>query len=355
MQPPRQNLISELNQRSRAVFSTIVSAYLETGDPMGSQILAHRLEETISPASVRNVMADLEDMGLLYSRHTSGGRLPTDLGLRLFVDGLMEIGSLSDDDRISIEQKCAAAGLSTKEALEEATSAISGLAGCTGLVVAPKSDRGLKHIEFVGIGDGKALVVMVGDEGFVENRLIDLPAGTPLSALTQAANYLNSRLTGKTLDEARLVIQKEISEHRAKLDALTCKLVEAGLATKVEEGRDGASGSSLIIKGHARLLDNVSVVTELEQIRSLFDALDRQELIDLLLDLTKTGDGVQIFIGSQNELFDLTGCAIVTAPISGTNGEIMGAIGVVGPTRINYSRIIPIVDYTAQVVGRVIG
>jgi heat-inducible transcriptional repressor len=348
-------MIAELNDRSRSVFSTIVSTYLETGDPMGSRLVARRLAEGISPASVRNVMSDLEDMGLLYSRHTSGGRLPTDLGLRLFVDGLMEVGSLSDDDRITIEEKCAAVGKSTQEALEEATSAISGLAHCTGLVVAPKSDRGLKHIEFVGLGDGRALVVMVADDGSLENRLIELPPGTPPSVLVQAANYLNARLAGRTLDEARTVIQNEIVQKKAQIDALTFKLVEAGLATRVEGQGEGGAGGSLIIKGHARLLDNVNVVSELEHVRMLFDALDRQELIDLLLDLTKGGDGVQIFIGSENELFDLTGCAIVTAPISGLRGEIMGAIGVIGPTRINYSRIIPIVDYTAQVVGRVIG
>jgi len=355
MQPARNSLIAELNDRSRAVFSTIVSSYLETGEPMGSRILARRLEESISPASVRNVMADLEDMGLLYSRHTSGGRLPTDLGLRLFVDGLMEVGSLSDDERVSIEEKCAAAGKSVKEALEEATSAISGLAHCTGLVVAPKSARALKHLEFVGLGDGRALVVMVAEDGIVENRLIDLPAGTPPTVLVQAANYLNARLAGRTLDEARNVIQLEIADHRAQIDALTRNLVETGLVTWGGEGGNAGTGGSLIIKGHARLLDNVNAVTELEQVRALFDALDREELIDRLLDLTKTGDGVQIFIGSENELFDLTGCAIVTAPFSGSNGEIMGAIGVIGPTRINYSRIIPIVDYTAQVIGRVIG
>ena len=355
MKSARNSLVMELNNRSRSVFTTIVNSYLETGEPMGSRLLARQLEEGISPASVRNVMADLEDMGLLYSRHTSGGRLPTDLGLRLFVDGLMEVGSLSDDERASIEDKCSVAGKSVKEALEEATSAISGLAQCTGLVIAPKSDVALKHIEFVGLGDGRALVVMVAEDGLVENRLIDLPAGTPPSTLVQAANYLNARLTGRTLDEAKNFIQREIIEHRAEIDVLTRKLVEAGLATWGGESGNAGQGGSLFIKGHARLLDNVNAVTELEQVRALFDALDREELLERLLDLTKAGDGVQIFIGAENELFNLSGCAIVTAPFNGSNGDIMGAIGVIGPTRINYSRIIPIVDYTAQVIGRVIG
>jgi heat-inducible transcriptional repressor len=296
-------------------------------------------------------MADLEDMGLLYAPHTSAGRLPTDAGLRLYVDGLLEVGDLTKDERASIEGPCAAAGKTVNEALEEATSALSGLARCAGLVVAPKSDRVLKHAEFVNLGDGRAMVVMLAENGLVENRLIDLPRGTPGSALIQATNYLNARLRGRTLDEARGEIQAEIADHRAQLDALTTKLVEAGLATWAGDG----PGGSLIIKGHAHLLEDVSALADLEHIRTLFEALDTKDLIDRLLELTKSADGVQIFIGSSNDLFDLTGCSLIAAPFTGSRNQVIGAIGVIGPNRINYARIVPLVDYTAQVIGRMVG
>lgn len=345
------SIIGELNERSREIFREIVSNYLATGEPTGSRTLSRRLLDPISPATVRNVMADLEDMGLLYAPHTSAGRLPTEAGLRLFVDGLLEIGNLSDDERENIESQCAAAGRSVTEALEEATSALSGLARCTGLVVAPKLDRALRHTEFVNLGGGRALVVMVNEDGFVENRLIDLPQGTPASALVQATNYLNARLLGRTLEEARGAILREIEEDRAQLDALTSKVVQAGLATPAGEGPE----ASLIIKGHAHLLEDVSALADLEHIRNLFEALDTKDLIARLLEITKDADGVQIFIGAEDNLFNLTGCSLIAAPFTGRSEKIIGAIGVIGPTRINYARIVPIVDYTARVVGRLVG
>jgi heat-inducible transcriptional repressor len=345
-----QGIIGALNERSRAVFSDIVTSYLDTGDPIGSRTVSRRLTEQLSPASVRNVMADLEEMGLLYAPHTSAGRLPTELGLRLFVDGLLEIGSLTDDERDSFESQRAGSGKTVNEALEEATLALAGLSRCAGLVVAPKIDRALKHIEFVSLGDGRALVVMVADDGSVENRVIDLPVGTPPSALVQASNYLNARLTGRTINQAQSLIETEMLQHRTRLDELTQKLVRAGLATRA--GGDGPG--ALIIKGQARLLDDVNALADLESVRALFDALDTKDLIGRLLGLTQEGDGVQIFIGSDNKFFNLAGCAMVAAPLTGSNGNIVGAVGVIGPARINYARIIPIVDYTAKVVQQVI-
>lgn len=344
-------IIGELNERSRTVFTEIVSSYLDNGEAMGSRTLSRRLVEPLSPATIRNVMADLEEMGLLYSQHTSAGRMPTEAGLRLFVDGLLQVGSLTDEERENIESQCMTAGKTVNEALEEATSALSGLSRCAGLVVAPKNDRPLKHVEFVSLGDGRALVVMVAEDGFVENRIIEMPVGTPPSALVQAANYLNARLVGRTIDEARRTIEEEIADHRAQIDVLTSKLVQAGLAMW---GGDGDS-SPLIIKGHARLLDDVNAVADLERVRALFDALDTRDLLGRLLDVTKSAGGVQIFIGAENELFNMAGCAMVAAPFAGTRGEIVGAIGVIGPARINYARIIPIVDHTAKVVSRLIG
>jgi heat-inducible transcriptional repressor len=345
------SIIGELNERSRMVFSEIVSSYLENGEPLGSRTLSRRLVEPLSPATIRNVMADLEEMGLLYAQHSSAGRMPTDLGLRMFVDGLLQVGSLTDDERETIETQCVAAGKTVNDTLAEATTALSGLSRCAGLVIAPKSDRALKHIEFVSLGDGRALVVMVAEDGFVENRIIEMPLGTPPSALVQAGNYLNARLVGRTIDEARRRVEDEITDHRAQIDALTGKLVQAGLATWSGDNEQG----SLIIKGHARLLDDINAVTDLEQVRALFDALDTRDLLGRLLDLTKTAGGVQIFIGAENDLFNVAGCAMVAAPFAGARGEIVGAIGVIGPARINYARIIPIVDYTAKVVGKLVG
>jgi heat-inducible transcriptional repressor len=343
--------IAELDERSRAVFRAIVETYVETGEPMGSRTLSRLLPHQLSPATIRNVMADLEDVGLLYAPHTSAGRLPTEAGLRLFVDGLLERGNLSEEDRRAIEARCAGNNVSLSQALEEASSLLSGLSRCAGLVVAPTIDRPLKHIEFVNIGDGRALVVLVTEDGMVENRIIQVPLGTPPSALVQAANYLNARLAGRTLVDARATVQTELDEHRAALDVITTRLVEAGLAT-----RSGENGSgTLIVRGQAHLLQDVAALEDLERIRGLFEALEKRELIVRLLELSNAGEGVQIFIGSQNALFNYSGCSMVVAPYSGSSGKIVGAIGVIGPTRINYARIIPLVDYTAKAVGRLIG
>jgi heat-inducible transcriptional repressor len=351
MEAAPKGLIGALNERSRVIFSEIVNAYLESGEPTGSRTLSRRITDPMSPATIRNVMADLEEMGLLYAPHTSAGRLPTDLGLRLFVDGLLEVGSLSEEDRENIEAQCAAAGKPLKEALEEATTALSGLSRCAGLVIAPKSDRALRHIEFVSLGEGRALVVIVSEDGSVENRVVTLPPGTPPAALSQATNYLNARLAGRTLDEARAAIQREIEDHKAQLDALTAGLVSAGLATWSGEGEE----ASLIIKGHARLLDDVNALADLERVRALFAALDTKDLLSRMLKYTREADGVQIYIGADNKLFNMAGCAMITAPFAGSRGDIIGAIGVIGPARINYARIIPIVDYTAKTIGRLIG
>ena len=351
MELGHQSIISELNERSREIFREIVEEFVKTGEPIGSRTLSRRLLTRLSPATIRNVMADLEDLGLLHAPHTSAGRLPTDAGLRLFVDGLLEIGQLTQDDRADIESRCAVLGKNVEETLAEATTALSGLAGCAGLVAAPRMDRPLKHVEFVSLGDGRALVVMVSDDGIVENRLIDLPVGTPPSALVEASNYLNARLVGRTVDEVRGGIANEIEQRRAELDDLTSRLVEAGLAVWSGE----KPGGSLIVKGQAYLLDDIAALGDLERIRSLFEALETQELLVRLLEVTGGTDGVQIFIGSENPLFNLTGCSMIVAPFAGSGSQVVGAIGVIGPNRINYARIIPIVDYTAKVVSRLVG
>jgi heat-inducible transcriptional repressor len=342
-----------LNDRSREVLKHIVDAYVETGAPVGSRTLSRSLGLGLSPATIRNVMADLEDLGLLFAPHTSAGRLPTDMGLRLFVDGLLEIGNLTKDERAHIESQVAGQGRSLSEVLEEASETISGLSRCAGLVVAPKMGEPLKHIEFVSLGPGRALVVMISVSGVVENRIIDVPAGMPASALVEASNYLSARLTGRTLEEAQTDILKELEQQRAELDQLTSGVVERGLASW--GGASGGRGGALILRGQSQLLEDVNAIEDLQRIRQLFALLETKDALVRLLDLTGGAEGVQIFIGAENELFGLAGCSMIIAPYSNSQQKVVGAIGVIGPTRIDYARIIPMVDYTAKVIGRLVG
>jgi heat-inducible transcriptional repressor len=344
-------MILDLNDRSREIFRQIVDVYLETGEPIGSRTLSKRLSGSLSPATIRNVMADLEDAGLLFAPHTSAGRLPTEAGLRLFVDGLLGIGSMSDDERRAISQQCAGSGNNIEGLLERVTDTLSGLTRCTGLVMAPKSEQPLKHIELVSLSPGRALVVLVTENGMVENRIIETPSGLPPSALIEASNFLSARLVGRTLSEARVEILAELEAHAAVLDTLTSNLVESGLAIWA----GGERGGSLIVRGQAHLLDDVQAISELEHIRSLFAALETKEMLVNLLSIVDRADGVQIFIGSGNALFNLTGCSMIVSPYRDGRERIIGAIGVIGPTRMNYARIIPMVDYTAKLVGRLIG
>ena len=348
--PVPKPLVSELNERSREIFRQIVDAYVETGEPVGSRTLSRRSGLDLSPATIRNVMADLEEVGLLYAPHTSAGRLPTEAGLRLFVNGLLEIGGVTEDEREAIEARCAAAGKSLGQALEQATAALSGLSRCAGLVVAPKTERPLRHLEFVPLSPGRALVVLVTEEGLVENRIVDVPLGVPPSTLTQASNYLNARLVGRSLEEAKAQLALDIESQRAQLDELTRKVVEAGLASV-----GGGEGSTLIVRGQAKLLEDVTALADLERLRALFDMLETKETLLKLLDSTREGHGVQIFIGADNALFSVAGCSVIVAPYANSREQVVGAIGVIGPTRINYARIIPLVDYTAKVVGRLLG
>src|SRR5580692_3668254 len=343
--------ISELNERSREIFRRIVDGYVATGEPMGSRTLSRLLAQNLSPATIRNVMADLEEAGLLYSPHTSAGRLPTELGMRMFVNGLLEIGGLGEDERRNIESLCVARGKSLAQALEEATTALSGLSHCAGLVVVPKQDRPLKHFEFVNLGPGRALVVLVTEDGLVENRVVEVPLGLPPSALVGATNFLNARLVGRTIEEARDEIADEVASNKAQLDELTGRVVATGLAS----WSGGDTERTLIVRGQANLLDDVTVIADLERLRTLFELLETRETMLRLLDASKRGDGVQIFIGAQSHLFGLAGCSVIIAPYQNSREEIVGAIGVIGPTRINYARIIPMVDYTAKVIGRLIG
>lgn len=344
-------MITELNQRSREIFRLIVDAYVATGEPVGSRTISRRLGMPLSPATIRNVMADLEEQGLLYAPHTSAGRIPTEAGLRLFVNGLLEVGLLTEDERESIEAQCLSSGRSLPEMMNEASSMLSGLSHCAGLVVAPKTDRPLKHIEFVALAPGRALVVLVNEDGLVENRVIEVPFGLPPSTLQVVSNYLSARLVGRTLDEARQSVLAEIEEQRTELDELSRRVVSAGLATWSGGGQNG----QLIVRGQSRLLEDVTALSDLERVRSLFETLETKESMLRLLEETGRGDGVQIFIGAENALFSHSGCSLIISPFQNSREQVIGAIGVIGPTRINYARIIPLVDYTAKVIGRMLG
>ena len=343
-------MTADLNARAREILRHVVDSYVESGEPVGSRTLSRRLGQMISPATIRNVMADLEEAGLLYAPHTSAGRLPTSAGLRMFVNGLLQMGALSPDERTNIESQCAIEGRSLPDTLAEATSLLSGLSGCAGLVLAPKNDRPLKHIEFVSLGPGRALVVLVTEDGVVENRVIDVPRDIPISSLTAASNYLNARLIGRTLPEARGEILADIEQQRSELDGLTAKLVQAGLASWA-----GGNTGQLIVRGQSNLLGDVSDASDLDRIRALFDALETRETMLKLIDVTSAGEGVQIFIGAENALFDHAGCSMIVTPYTNRSEQIVGAIGVIGPLRLNYARIIPLVDYTAKVISQLIG
>lgn len=346
--------VAGLDSRSALILRELVELYVQTGEPVGSRTLSRRLPLGLSPASIRNVMADLEEAGLLYAPHTSAGRLPTERGLRLFIDGLLEFGDLAESERDAITARCAASGRSLQETLAEAGQMLSGLAGAAGLVVAPKGEAPIRHIEFVPLGPGKALVVLVAADGQVENRVIEVPPGLPSSALQQASNYLNARLAGRTLEETRGTVTAEIAANRTALDALTEQVVEAGLAIWAPSGA-GGTGGSLIIRGQAKLLENLDQLARVQEIQALFDRLEAQETVLRLLDLAQRGEGVQIFIGAESGLFNTAGLSMVVAPFRNGQERIVGAIGVIGPTRINYGRVIPVVDYTARVIGRLLG
>ncbi|WP_339715203.1 heat-inducible transcriptional repressor HrcA [uncultured Sneathiella sp.] len=339
--------IQELNERSRTVFRHIVETYMQTGEPVGSRTLSRITDLDLSAASIRNVMADLVDGGLLYSPHTSAGRLPTQQGLRLFVDGILELGNLTESERADIKARCAVDGRNFEEMLTEASSMLSGLSNCASLVIAPKSDSSVKQIEFVRLGIDRALVIIVTADGMVENRAIELPPGLTDSALREAANYLTTRLAGRTLQATKSEIQRELDSHQAQLDELTQDLIAHDIASW--GGRE-----TLIVRGHSNLLQNVQALEDLEKIKDLFDTLEVKKERIKLLELAESGRGVKIFIGSENNLFSLSGTSMIISPYQNSQDQVVGAIGVIGPTRLNYARIVPMVDYTAKVIGKLL-
>lgn len=344
-------ILAELNDRSREVFRRVVEGYLSSGDPVGSRTLTRTMSEKVSAATIRNVMQDLEYMGLLGSPHVSAGRVPTQRGLRMFVDGLLEVGTLTEDDREKIDATLGVNQRDVGAMLDRVGSALSGLTHGASLVLAPKHEAPIRHLEFVSLAPDRALVVLVMADGHVENRVFAPPPGLTPSAMREAANFLNALAEGRTISELRSSFAREITLRRREIDVLAADLVESGLA--VWEDKDGRH-ERLIVRGRANLLESTAEVAELERIRSLFDDLERKRDIAEFLELTEEGEGVRIFIGSENKLFSLSGSSLVVSPYMNADRKIIGAVGVIGPTRLNYGRIVPIVDYTAQLVGKLI-
>ncbi len=348
--PVEAGALANLNARSREIFRRIVESYLSTGEPVGSRHLSRMLPISLSPASVRNVMQDLEELGLIYAPHASAGRLPTQLGLRFFVDALLEFGDLGREDRARIDSQVRAAAEDGgfEGALAETTSVLSDLTRGAGVVLTSKSDLRLKHIEFLRLEPDRALAVLVAEDGSIENRVIVTPEGLPTSALQEASNFLNARVRGRTLSEATGEIETERRQARQELDAIAARLVDAGLASwsGASEARE-----QLIVRGQANLLGGLRAAEDLERIRTLFADLETKTDVIDLLHRAESGDGVKIFIGSENRLFSLSGSSMIAAPLRTGDHRIAGVLGVIGPTRLNYGRIVPMVEYAAQVLG----
>jgi heat-inducible transcriptional repressor len=341
----------QLDARARDIFRRVVETYLETGEPVGSRTVSKGGVQ-LSPASIRNTMQDLTQLGLLAAPHTSAGRVPTHAGLRLFVDGLLELGDVTQEERLQIEGRLAGRGRGgLEEALDEATSLLSGLAGGASVVVTPSRDAGVKHVEFVALGADQTLVVIVFDDGAIENRLMGRTPGLTPSALQEASNFLNAMLRGRTLIEAKMEMASQFELARRQLDETAARLVEDGFAAwSGGEGRE----RSLIVRGRANLLDDRAAVEDLERVRMLFDDLEQKEQLIGLLDDVREAQGVRIFIGAETRLFSLSGSAVIAAPYMTERRRVLGAIGVIGPTRLNYARVIPLVDYTARLLGRLL-
>jgi heat-inducible transcriptional repressor len=346
--------ITELNTRARDIFRLVVDGYIASGQPVGSKTLAGGGALNLSPASIRSVLHELEMLGLLAQPHTSAGRLPTDLGLRLFVDGMMQVAEPTLEERLAIEREVTHPG--PIEAALAATSAIlSDLSACAGVIMVPRLEPRLAQLSLVALSPGRALAVLVGEDGAVENRVLELPPGIRPGALEEASNYISAHLAGRTLAEAARAILAEIAPGRSALDAASRDLVERGLAVWSEDGFEPAGRRPvLIVRGQANLLDEAAL-TDIERVRSLLGDLENKQAIAELLDLAREAQSTRIFIGSENRLFALSGSSVIASPYRDREGRVVGVVGVIGPTRLNYARLVPMVDFTAQSLGKLIG
>ena len=344
--------IINLDLRSRDIFKKIVETYLSTGNPIGSRTLSLIDEMGLSAATIRDVMQDLEGLGLIYSPHTSAGRIPTEGGLRLFVDAMLEIGNLNDIDQAAIKEQAKLKNISVQDALGRASEMLSGLTNCAGIVLAKKITKAIKHIEFVSLDKERALVVTVDVEGNVENRIIEKPDGLTQSALTEATNYLNHYIGGYTIEEYKGRVEKELNVKKSEIDKATSEIVSAGLA--VWSNGNNLNEKQLIVRGASNLISDTEDVKNIDRIKVLFDDLENKQDIIQLLGLAEEADGVRIFIGSENKLFSLSGSSLIISPYKDNSQKVVGVLGVIGPTRLNYARVIPMVNYTAQMMEKIL-
>jgi heat-inducible transcriptional repressor len=351
-QPPSPSDLNTLDARSREIFREIVEAYLATGEPVGSRTLSRQGGVSLSAASIRNTMADLAHLGLLDAPHAMAGRRPTQIGLRFFVDSLLQLGEVADEEKREIDARIAKAGSNPQDVLGAASELLSGLAGGAGLVVTPERDAPVRHAEIVAIGGGQALLVLVFEDNQIENRVLNMPADLPPTALVEAANFLNARFKGKTLAQIRAEASEALARDRAALDHAAAKLIEKGLVEW--SGEDPTAGRALIVRGRGNLLAEPQALADLELARRLFDDLEKTRELIQVLDVAKASDAVRVFIGSENPLFSLSGSSLIVAPYMNAERRVVGALGVIGPTRLNYARVIPVVDYTARIIGRVL-
>ena len=342
--------LSEMSTRARDVFRVVVENYLGTGTPVGSRTISKLVGLNLSPASIRNVMQDLEELGLLEAPHTSAGRMPTQTGLRLFVDGMMQAAEPSLEERAAIEARASRGG-PIEEALAATSAVLSGLSACAGIVLVPRNEPILRQFSFIPLSREQAVAVMVGQDGSVENRVVDLPPGITPSVLNEASNYISERLAGLTLSQARAQLEAELGKGRAALDAAAASLVAQGLAVW---SNDASNRPVLIVRGQANLIDQ-STSADLDRVRQLLDEIEGTEEIARLLDSARSGQGMKIFIGAENKLFSLSGSSVIAAPYRNGDGRVVGVVGVIGPTRLNYARIVPMVDFTAQALTRMMG
>lgn len=336
--------ITDLDARAREVFRHIVESYLSSGDPVGSRTLSKSFG--VSPATLRNVMADLEDMGLLFAPHVSAGRLPTDRGLRYFIDGIMESGALNPAETAALEAQCRAEGRSVEDIMEQAGQLLSGLSASAALVVAPKADKAIRHIEFVPLDPTRALVVIVPEDGIVENRIMPLSPGVTPDMLKKAGMFLSERLYGRTMTDMRDAVMAEIQARQSEIGLLTAKIIESGLALQTQDGK-------LIVRGRSNLLGGGGDLGDIDRIRALMEQLEAKETISRLLEEAAQAGGVKIYIGAENPIFQGTGHAMILTPYtSGTSNRVVGAVGVIGPMRINYAKVIPSVNFMAEMISR---
>ncbi len=345
-----KSLYLELSERSKQIFKQVVESYLKTGEPVGSETILKNVGINISSASIRSILAELQKEGLLYAPHISSGRLPTKEGLKFFVDGLLEFGRLSKEEQENIKNACQSKATSFQDILDKASQTISGLSNCASIVVAPKFQNRIKHIEFIRLNTNQIMSIIANENGLVENRILESNRNYNDNILKQVSNYLNSKFSGKTIAELKIIISNEINNSKHELDLLSKKLIEEGIV-KIAPNSETPY---IFLHGQSSLLEDEIVSKDLDQIRNLFDDIENKTNFIDILDNTSKAQGVQIFIGSKNFLFKHSGLSMIMAPYKNKEEQIIGAIGVVGPTRLNYAKIVPLVDYTSKIVGKVL-